>query len=202
MLAAGLQARRKRRRQPSDQGQRQADAIAQNVLNRAFVATAPNRRWVADFTYLWTDEGWLYVAAVMDLYSRLIVGWSMQSTMTAQLASDAMLMGIWRRRPSVQLLHHSDRGSQYSSDQFQQLLAEHGVVCSMSRSGNCWDNAAMESFFSTLKTERTSRKVYRTRDEARADVFDYIERFYNVRRRHSTLDYLSPLQYEQQRRSG
>jgi len=202
MLAAGLQARRKGRRQPSDQGQRQADAIAQNVLNRAFVATAPNRRWVADFTYLWTDEGWLYVAAVMDLYSRLIVGWSMQSTMTAQLASDAMLMAIWRRRPSVQLLHHSDRGSQYSSDQFQQLLAEHGVVCSMSRSGNCWDNAAMESFFSTLKTERTSRKVYRTRDEARADVFDYIERFYNVRRRHSTLDYLSPLQYEQQRRSG
>ena len=202
MLSAGLQARRKRRRQPSDQGQRQADAIAQNVLNRAFVATAPNRRWVADFTYLWTDEGWLYVAAVMDLYSRLIVGWSMQSTMTAQLASDAMLMAIWRRRPSVQLLHHSDRGSQYSSDQFQQLLAEHGVVCSMSRSGNCWDNAAMESFFSTLKTERTSRKVYRTRDEARADVFDYIERFYNVRRRHSTLDYLSPLQYERQRRSG
>jgi putative transposase len=202
MLAAGLEARRKRRRLPSDQGQRQADAIAQNVLDRAFVATAPNQRWVADFTYLWTDEGWLYVAAVMDLYSRLIVGWSMQSTMTAQLASDAMLMAVWRRRPSAQLLHHSDRGSQYSSDQFQQLLAEHGVVCSMSRSGNCWDNAAMESFFSTLKTERTSRKVYRTRDEARSDVFDYIERFYNVRRRHSTLDYLSPLEYEQQRRSG
>jgi putative transposase len=202
MLAAGLEARRKRRRLPFDQGQRQADAIAQNVMDREFVATAPNQRWVADFTYLWTDEGWLYVAAVMDLYSRLIVGWSMQSTMTAQLASDAMLMAIWRRRPSAELLHHSDRGSQYSSDQFQQLLAAHGVICSMSRSGNCWDNAAMESFFSTLKTERTSRKVYRTRDEARADVFDYIERFYNLRRRHSTLGYLSPLDYEQQRRSG
>jgi putative transposase len=202
MIAAGLQARRKRRRVPTDIGQRPADVIADNVLDRNFVATAPNQRWVADFTYIWTDEGWLYVAAVLDLYSRLVVGWSMQSSMTAQLVSDAMLMAIWRRRPSAQLLHHSDRGSQYSSDQFQQLLAEHGVICSMSRSGNCWDNAAMESFFSTLKTERTSRSVYRTRDEARADVFDYIERFYNQCRRHSTLDYLSPLDYEAQRRSG
>ena len=139
---------------------------------------------------------------MLDLYSRLVVGWSMQSSMATQLVSDAMLMAIWRRRPNAQLLHHSDRGSQYSSDQFQQLLAEHGVICSMSRSGNCWDNAAMESFISTLKTERTSRKVYRTRDEARSDVFDYIERFYNQRRRHSTLDYLSPLDYEAQRRSG
>jgi putative transposase len=202
MLAAGLEARRKRRRVPFDLGQRPADTIAQNVLDRDFVASAPNQRWVADFTYLWTDEGWLYVAVVLDLYSRRVVGWSMQSSMVAQLVSDAMLMAIWRRRPSADLLHHSDRGSQYSSEQFQQLLAEHGVVCSMSRSGNCWDNAAMESFFSTLKTERTNRKVYRTRDEARADVFDYIERFYNPRRRHSTLDYLSPLDYEQQRRSG
>ncbi len=202
MLAAGLQARRKRRWLPTDIGQRSADAIADNVLDRNFIATAPNQRWVADFTYIWTDEGWLYVAAVLDLYSRLVVGWSMQSSMATQLVSDAMLMAIWRRRPRAQLLHHSDRGSQYSSDQFQQLLAEHGVICSMSRSGNCWDNAAMESFFSTLKTERTSRKVYRTRDEARSDVFDYIERFYNQRRRHSTLDYLSPLDYEAQRRSG
>jgi len=182
MLAAGLEARRKRRRVPFDLGQRPADAIAQNVLDRDFVASAPNQRWVADFTYLWTDEAWLYVAVVLDLYSRRVVGWSMQSSMVAQLVSDAMLMAIWRRRPSADLLHHSDRGSQYSSEQFQQLLAEHGVLCSMSRSGN--------------------RKVYRTRDDARADVFDYIERFYNPRRRHSTLDYLSPLDYEQQRRSG
>jgi putative transposase len=178
---------------PGDTGQRPADALAANVLDREFVAAAPNRRWVADFTYLWTDEGWLYVAVVLDLYSRLVVGWSMQSSMAAQLVSDAMLMAIWRRRPAAELLHHSDQGSQYSSDQFQQLLAEHGVVCSMSRSGNCWDNAAMESFFSTMKTERTSRKVYRTRNKARADVFDYIERFYNQRRRHSTLDDQSPL---------
>jgi putative transposase len=126
----------------------------------------------------------------------------MQSNMAAQLVSDAMMMAIWRRPPRAELLHHSDRGSQHSSDQFQQLLAAQRVICSMSRSGSCWDNAAMESFFSTLKTERTSRKIYGTGDEARADVCDYIERFYNQRRRHSTLDYLIPLDYEGQRRSG
>ena len=176
--------------------------IAPNLLDREFQAEGPNQRWVADFTYIWTDEGWLYVAAVLDLFSRLVVGWSMQNQLTTRLVSDAMLMAIWRRRPSAELLHHSDQGSQYTSEQFQGLLAQHGVICSMSRSGDCWDNAAMESFFSTLKTERCNRKIYRTRDEARADVFDYIERFYNPRRRHSTLDYLSPLEYEQQRRSG
>jgi putative transposase len=202
MLAVGLQARRKRRRLPFDTGLRAITAIAPNLLDREFQADGPNQRWVADFTYIWTDEGWLYVAAVLDLFSRLVVGWSMQNQMTARLVSDAMLMAIWRRRPSAELLHHSDQGSQYTSEQFQGLLAQHGVICSMSRSGDCWDNAAMESFFSTLKTERCNRKIYRTRDEARADVFDYIERFYNPRRRHSTLDYLSPLEYEQQRRSG
>jgi len=126
----------------------------------------------------------------------------MQSQMKSQLVTDAMLMAIWRRQPGTALLHHSDLDSQYTSEQFQNLLIEHGVTCSMSRSGNCWDNAAMESFFSTLKTERTSRKVYRTPDEARADVFDYIECFYNPKRRHSTLGYLSPLEHEQQRQSG
>ncbi len=176
--------------------------MAGNVLDRNFVATGPNQRWVADFSYLWTEQGWLYVAVVLDLYSRMVVGGSMHSSMAAQRVSDAMLMAIWRRRPNAQLLHHSDRGSQYTGDQFQQLLIEHGVICSMSRSGNFWDNAAMESFFSTLKTERTSRKVYRTRDEAKADVFDYIERFYNKRRRHSTLDNLTPLEFENQRKSG
>jgi putative transposase len=202
MLAAGLQARRKRRRLPFDTGLRAITAIAPNLLDQEFQADAPNQRWVADFTYIWTDEGWLYAAAVLDLFWRMVVGWSMQNQMTARLVSDAMLMAIWRRRPSAELLHHSDQGSQYTSEQFQALLAQHGVVCSVSRSGDCWDNAAMESFFSTLKTERCSRKIYRTRDEARADVFDYIERFYNPRRRHSTLDYLSPLEFEQQRRSG
>ncbi|QXX76756.1 hypothetical protein MHY1_p00278 (plasmid) [Methylovirgula sp. HY1] len=133
---------------------------------------------------------------MIDLFSRRVVGWSMKAEMTAGLVTDALLMAIWRRGRPNALLHHSDRGSQYTSEPFQRLLAEHGVACSMSRSGNCWDNAAMESFFSSLKTERTAAKVYRTRDQARADVFDYIERFYNAVRRHSTLGYLSPIEFE------
>lgn len=197
MQAAGLQARRKRRRSPTDTGVRPEHSIAANMLERQFEADAPNRKWVADFTYLWTAEGWLFVAAVLDLYSRRIVGWSMSGSMTAQLVSDALLMALWRRGKPDELLHHSDQGSQYTSEDFQRLLRDHGIVCSMSRRGDCWDNAAMESFFSSLKTERTSRKHYATRDEARADVFDYVERFYNPRRRHSTLGYLSPVQFEQ-----
>ena len=156
------------------------------------MATAPNQKWVADFTYIWTAEGWLYVAAVIDLFSRRVVGWSMSATMAAQLVADALVMALWRRGKPDALLHHSDQGSQYSSEQFQTLLADHGVRCSMSRSGNVWDNAAMESFFSSLKTERTARKMYRTRDQARAEMFDYIGRFNNPRRRHSTIGYLSP----------
>ena len=149
-----------------------------------------------DFTYVWTAEGWLYVAAVVDLFSRRVVGWSMSAAMTAQLVTDALVMAIWRRGKPDALLHHSDRGSQYTSEQFQKLMLDHGVVCSMSRSGNVWDNAAMESFFSSLKTERTARKTYRTRDQAKADVFDYIECFYNPKRRHSTIGYLSPVEFE------
>jgi putative transposase len=136
------------------------------------------------------------VAAVIDLFSRRVVGWSMKAEMTAQLVADALVMAIWRRGKPNALLHHSDRGSQYTSEQFQGLMAENGVTCSMSRSGNVWDNAAMESFFSSLKTERVARKVYRTRDQARADVFDYIERFYNTTRRHSTIGYISPVEFE------
>ena len=138
------------------------------------------------------------MAAVLDLYSRRVVGWSMQSQMTAQLVTDALMMAIWRRGRPQSVMHHSDRGSQYTSEQFQRLLGELGVTCSMSRSGDVWDNSAMESFFSSLKTERTARKVYRTRADAKADVFDYIERFYNTRRRHSTIGYVSPVQFEQQ----
>ena len=198
MRAQALRARPRRRRAPSDTGERRTDAVAPNALNRAFDAPAPNQRWVADFTYIWTAEGWLYVAVVLDLFSRRAVGWSMKADMTTQLVIDALLMALWRRDRPRELLHHSDQGSQYTSEQFQRLMAGHGVACSMSRSGNCWDNAAMESFFSSLKTERTARKTYRTRDEARADVFDYIERFYNPRRRHSTLGYLSPIAFERQ----
>jgi putative transposase len=160
-------------------------------------ATAPNQKWVADFTYVWTTEGWLYVAAVLDRFSRRVVGWSMQPTMTSTLVTDALMMAVWRRGPADQLLHHSDQGSQCNSEAFQRVLASLGITCSMSRSGNCWDNAVMESFFSTLKTERCNRKHYSTRQQARADVFDYIERWYNPLRRHSTLGNTSPIKYKQ-----
>ena len=172
---------------------------APNVLERAFAANGPNRKWVADFTYVWTAEGWLYVAAVLDLYSRKVIGWSMNAQMTAQLVIDALMMVIWRRGKPIELLHHSGQGSQYTSEDFQRLLADQGITCSMSRKGDCWNNAAMESFFSTMKTERTARRTYVTRDELRADVFDYIERFYNPRRRHSTLGQVSPDQFEKAR---
>jgi putative transposase len=196
MSAAGLKARGKRRRLPIDLGVRPEHAIAPNVLDRQFEATALNQRWVADFTYIWTEEGWLFFAVVMDLFSRRIVGWSMSSEMAAQLVTDALVMAIWRRSRPKELLHHSDQGSQYTSEQFQRLLAEQGITCSMSRQGDVWDNAAMESFFSSLKTERVNGKVYSTRDQAKADVFDYVERFYNARRRHSTIGYVSPMEYE------
>ena len=136
------------------------------------------------------------MAIVLDLYSRRVVGWSMQSTMTAQLVMDALLMAILRRGRPETVLHHSDQGSQYTSEDFQRLLESHGIACSMSRRGNCWDNAVMESFFSTLKIERLGRRQYRTRNQLRADVFDYIERFYNPKRRHSTIGYISPVQFE------
>ena len=200
MRTNALKARPRRRKLPSDTGLRTINMIAPNILDRQFHATQPNRKWIADFTYVWTAEGWLYVAAVIDLFSRRVVGWSMSATMTAQLVTDALLMAIWRRGKPDTLLHHSDQGSQYTSEQFRQLMQDNGVTCSMSRSGNVWDNAAMESFFSTLKTERIERKAYRSRNQARADVFDFIERFYNPKRRHSTIGYLSPIEFE--RRAG
>jgi putative transposase len=196
MQLAKLQARRKRRRLPDDTASRLENHIAPNHLQRDFRADGPKQKWVADFTYIWTAEGWLYAAAVMDLYSRRIVGWFMSETMQAKMVSDALLMALWRRGKPSALMHHSDQGSQYTSDDFQQLLKAQGITCSMSRRGECWDNAAMESFFSSLKTERLSRKVYRTREDARADVFDYIERFYNPLRKHSKLHFLSPIQFE------
>ena len=196
MLAAGLKARSKRRRTPTDAGVRPEHAIAPNHLDRQFHAHGPNQRWVADFTYIWTGEGWLYFAAVLDLYSRRIVGWSMKAEMIAELVTDALLMAIWRRGRPKELLHHSDQGSQYTSEQCQQLLADNGIVCSMSRRGDVWDNSAMESFFASLKKERVHRRVYATREAAKADLFDYVERFYNQRRQHSTIGYVSPAAYE------
>ena len=195
MRTAGLRARPRQRAKPTDAGTR--SIFAPNALAREFSATAPNQKWVADFTYVWTSEGWLYVAAVVDLFSRRVVGWSMQPTMTSTLVTDALMMAVWRRGPAAELLHHSDQGSQYSSEAFQRVLESLGITCSMSRSGNCWDNAVMESFFSTLKTERCNRKHYATRHHARADIFDYIERWYNPLRRHSTLGNTSPIKFEQ-----
>jgi putative transposase len=193
-----LCARAKRRRPPVDNGIRPEHFIAPNLLDRQFEASAPNQKWVADFTYIATGQGWLYLAVVLDLFSRRAVGWSMSPVMTAQFVLDALMMAVWRRGKPKQLLHHSDQGSQYTSEEFQRLLAEQGIACSMSRRGDCWDNAAMESFFSTLKLERANRRRYHTRDEARADLFDYIERFYNPRRKHSTLGYISPVEFERQ----
>lgn len=198
MRQQALRARPRRRGLPVDRGERPVVGIARNILDRQFEAEAPNQKWVADFTYIWSAEGWLYLAIVLDLYSRRVIGWSMKAEMTAQLVADALMMAVWRRGKPESVMHHSDRGSQYTSEQFQQLLAELGVTCSMSRSGNVWDNSAMESFFSSLKTERLARKTFRTRDEIRAEVFDYIERFYNPVRRHSTLGYISPIDFEKQ----
>lgn len=160
MRLNALRARPRRRGKPKDDGERSVD----NILDRDFQADRPNQKWLADFTYIWTAEGWLYVAVVLDLLSRRAVGWSMKADRDASLVMDALMMAVWRRGEADALLHHSDQGSQYTSEQFQRLLSDNGIICSMSRAANVWDNSAMESFFSSLKTERTARKVYRTRN--------------------------------------
>lgn len=170
--------------------------VVDNHLNRDFFAEQPNCKWVSDITYLWTAEGWLYLAAVLDLFSRRVVGWAMADHMRADLVENAFVMAKLRRNPKAGLLHHSDRGIQYASQQYQQVLRVSGASVSMSRKGNCWDNAVMERFFGTLKSERTDGKHYATRAEAKADVIDFIEMFYNNQRLHSTLDYVSPAAYE------
>ncbi len=170
---------------------------APNRLDRQFTADGPNQRWASDITYIRTGEGWLYLAVVMDLYSKAIIGWSMSHRITRDLVLQALLMALWNRTPEEGLMHHSDRGSQYASGDFQALLTEHGIECSMSGAGNCYDNAVVESWFGLLKRERVHRRHYRTRQEARQDVFDYIERFYNRRRPHGSAGRMSPLQYEE-----
>ena len=173
--------------------------LARNVLNRDFTPLGPNRVWAGDITYVRTDEGWLYLAVVLDLYSRRVVGWSMQARIGQDLVRAALTMALWQRQPGAELVHHSDRGSQYTREAFQQLLADHGITCSMSAQGNCYDNACVESFFATLKRERVYRRRYRSRADARADLFDYIEVFYNRQRRHSRLGQRSPAEYESMR---
>lgn len=170
--------------------------VAPNLLNRNFSADRPNQAWLSDITYIPTREGWLYLAAVLDLHSRRIVGWAMSNRMKRQLVIDALLMAIWHRKPDKGLLHHSDRGSQYCSQEYQNLLKRHGFACSMSRNGDCWDNAPMESFFHTLKTELIHHRKYKSRQEAILDIFNYVELFYNPKRRHSSLGYKSPAEYE------
>jgi len=170
--------------------------VAANLLDRAFDQDAPNRVWVSDITYVPTREGWLYLATVLDLFSRKIVGWSMGARMTKSLVIDALQMAVGRRSPPPGLLHHSDRGSQYASNDYQQMLADHQMVCSMSRKGNCWDNAVMESFYRSLKTELIYHEDFHCRLEARRAIFEYIEVYYNRIRRHATLGYLSPDAYE------
>lgn len=170
--------------------------VAANTLDRAFTVEAPNRVWAGDLTYIWTLEGWLYLAVLLDLYSRRVVGWAMGQRLTVELAEQALTMALANRRPRAGLLHHSDRGSQYAATSYQRVLGEYGLIPSMSRKGNCWDNACVESFFGTLKRELVHHRHYTTRDTARQDIFEYIEVFYNRQRRHSTLGYDSPAEYE------
>ena len=173
---------------------------AGNLLNRDFTPEAPNRSWATDITYIWTAEGWLYLAVVLDLFSRRIIGWAMGKSLAHELVLSALRMALFGRRPGAGLVHHSDRGSQYACGQYQRELQRRGIICSMSRRGDCWDNAVVESFFATLKRELVHRHRFLTRTHAMREIFEYIEVFYNRQRRHSYLGYLSPLQYEQEAR--
>jgi len=170
--------------------------VAPNLLNREFTPKEPNQAWASDITYIWTAEGWLYLAVVMDLFSRAILGWSMSERMTRSLVIDALIMAVKRYHPPPGLLHHSDRGSQYASADYQAVMGKYGVICSMSRKGNCWDNAPVESFFSTLKKEHVFHHDYRDRTQARQSIFAYIEQFYNRKRIHSAIGYRTPSEME------
>ncbi|MGH8403741.1 MAG: IS3 family transposase, partial [Gammaproteobacteria bacterium] len=191
MQAHGLRGLHKRRYKATTDSKHDLP-VAPNRLARQFAVAAPEQVWTVDITYIPTQEGWLYLAVVMDLYTRMIVGWAMEARMTRSLVIDALRMAWFRRKPKPGLLHHSDRGSQYCSHDYQALLAKYGMLASMSRKGNCWDNAPMESFFNSLKNERVFHQHYATREQAKQDLFDYIEVFYNRRRRHSALSYQSP----------
>jgi transposase InsO family protein len=175
---------------------RHALQVAANTLDQDFAAQEPNRKWVADITYIRTQEGWLYLAGVMDLWSRRIVGWAMSDTIDTALVCEALNRAIKERQPAVGLIHHSDRGVQYAATDYQAILSRCGIECSMSRKGNCWDNACQESFFGKLKTEWICERLYTTREEAKQDVFKYIEMFYNRQRRHAALGYVTPAEFE------
>ena len=199
MKAQGLKSKAKRRFKTTTDSTH-SRPIFPNRLNRQFDVDAPDKVYVGDITYIPTQEGWLYLAVLIDLYSRAVVGWAMAGHMKASLVNDALLMATFKRRPAAGLLLHSDRGSQYASKLYQQTLRQYQFVCSMSRKGNCWDNAPAESFFHTLKTELCHHDNYRTRAEAQQAIFEYIEVFYNRKRRHSTLGYVAPFKYEEMNR--
>ena len=196
MRKAGIVCVQRRRFKMATTNSHHSFRIAENKLNRQFKVEAPNKVWVTDISYLWTFAGWLYIAGVLDLFSRRIVGWAMEDHMRSELIEKALNMALGRRKPGTGLLHHSDRGVQYACDNYQKKLKEADIIVSMSRKGNCYDNAVMERFWGSLKSERTNGKEYLTQEEAKADVIDYIEMFYNSRRLHSTLNYVSPLQFE------
>ena len=195
MRVEGIRAKTVKKWRATTQSQHRFPVVA-NTLDRQFTVESPNRVWAGDLTYVWTTEGWLYLAVILDLYSRRVIGWAMGHRLTVDLAERALTMALANRRPRAGLLHHSDRGSQYAATSYQQLLATHGVTASMSRKGNCWDNACIESFFGTLKRELVYHRHYATRDDATRDIFEYIEVFYNRQRRHSTLGYHFPAEYE------
>jgi putative transposase len=197
MRKCGIAARRKRKYRVTTDSKHNLP-VAENLLDRKFYCVGPNQVLVSDITYIWTLEGWLYLAAVIDLNSRMVVGWSMSERLDRSMVLDALAMAVGRRNPGPGLIHHSDRGSQYASNDYQKALAKHKMQPSMSRKGDCWDNAVAESFFSSLKTERVHHRLYHSRAEARRDIFEYIEVFYNRVRLHSTLGYLSPAQFESQ----
>ena len=186
-----------RRRFKATTNSRHNKPVADNKLDRDFQREQPNQAYVGDITYVPTHEGWLYLSVFIDVCSRAVVGWSMSDRMTATLVTDSLEMALWKRRPLAGLLVHSDRGSQYASNRYQQLLSDNGFICSMSRKGNCWDNAVAESFFHTLKTELIHHEDFQTREEAQQAIFEYIEVFYNRQRKHSTNGYLAPFVYEQ-----
>jgi putative transposase len=196
MLQMGLKAKTPKRFKLTTDS-RHAFPVAANILDRNFDVNAPNRVWTADISYVWTFEGWLYLAIVMDLYSRQIVGWAMDKRMKKQLVLDALAMAYWQRKPSNGLLHHSDRGSQYACHEYQKQLKFYGMTASMSRKGNCWDNAPTERYFRSLKSERLTACRFITRDEAQNEILDYIT-YYNSIRLHSTLGYLPPMVYEKE----
>ncbi|WP_088579080.1 IS3 family transposase [Burkholderia ubonensis] len=196
MSTNGIRARHKRRYRVTTDSRHKLP-VAPNVLNRNFTPAEPNQVFTSDITYIWTDEGWLYLAVTLDLFNREVVGWSVKPRMTTELVADALTMAWFRRRPAPGALHHSDRGSQYASHDFQRKLNSYGMQCSMSRKGSCWDNAPTESFFNSLKNERVHGTRYRTHREAVADLFEYIEVFYNRSRCHSSLGFMSPTQFMQ-----